>query len=326
MSSWATACPGSLSIGGQMKPGAGTGTSYKDIWLYVIDEAGNFVLQQEIERTAADDPAGAAGRLTLHDKVGNRLTSTRGGTTTGHTYDAADQLTSTTTGTTTTAYAYDGEGNRTKAGTDTYSYDLAGHIAPATVAGHTCTYDHDAAGNQIATAENGTVTGRNQWHPNAPLPLLAGEYDGVGALKQSYRYDPLGQPAATESGSGALFHYHHDTQGSPVDVTDSTGTLLQRWAYAPFGTRVLDTTADGAPDTPRPPRAPATSPRPATSTCTPASTTPPPAASTGPTCHAERRQPVRLRVRLRRQPAHRSDRPQRTHPRRSRRRAGRQHR
>ncbi|MFE3737043.1 RHS repeat domain-containing protein [Streptomyces sp. NPDC059134] len=82
--------------------------------------------------------------------------------------------------------------------------------------------------------------------PQRPLPILATEYDSAWAIKQSYRYDPLGQPTATKTGAGALFYYHHDTQGSPVDVTGSTGTLHQRWAYDPYGTRVLNTTTSGA--------------------------------------------------------------------------------
>lgn len=182
-----------------------------------------------------------------YDKAGNRLTSTLGATGTSYIYDAADQLTSTTSGTTTTAYGYDGEGNQTKAGADTYTYDLAGQISAATVAGSNYTYDHDPSGNQVTASKDGTVTTRTQWDPNAPLPIMATEYDSAWAIKQSYRYDPLGQPAATETGAGALFYYHHDTQGSPVDVTGSTGTLYQRWAYDPYGTRVLGTATTGAP-------------------------------------------------------------------------------
>lgn len=194
----------------------------------------------------------AASRATsyTYDKVGNRLTSTLGTTSTSYAYDAADQLTSTTTGTTTTAYDYDAEGNQTKKGADTYTYDLAGQISAATVGGTAYTYDHDAGGNQVATLQDGAVTHRTQWDPNAPLPVLATEYDSAWTIKQSFRYDPLGQPTSVKTGTGALFYYHHDTQGSPVDVTNSTGTLYQRWAYDPFGTRVLGTTTGGAPASP----------------------------------------------------------------------------
>ncbi|MGW3953092.1 DUF6531 domain-containing protein [Streptomyces sp. NPDC004752] len=196
--------------------------------------------------------AGCASSRTTsytYDKAGNRLTSTLGSTSTSYAYDAADQLTSTTTGTTTTDYAYDAEGNQTKAGADTYSYDLAGQISAATVADTAYTYNHDPSGNQIAVAKDGSITNRYEWDPNAPLPMLAYETKGpLGSIiAQSYRYDPLGQPESTRAGAGPVFYYHHDTQGSPVDVTGSTGTLHQRWAYDPFGTRTLDTTAGGAP-------------------------------------------------------------------------------
>ncbi|MET8374148.1 RHS repeat domain-containing protein [Streptomyces microflavus] len=191
----------------------------------------------------------AASRTTsyTYDEVGNRLTSTLGATSTSYAYDSADQLISTTTGATTTPHTYDTEGNRTRAGADTYTYDLAGRISAATVAGSGYAYDHDASGNQVAVSKDGTVTNRTQWDPNGPLPILATEYDSAWTLKQSYRYDPLGQPASTRTGAGAVFFYHHDTQGSPVDVTSSNGTLHQRWAYDPYGTRVLNTTAAGAP-------------------------------------------------------------------------------
>lgn len=77
--------------------------------------------------------------------------------------------------------------------------------------------------------------------------MLATEYNSAWAVRQSYRYDPLGQPAATRTGAGAVFYYHHDARGSPLDVTSSTGPLHQRWAYAPYGTRVLGAVTTGTP-------------------------------------------------------------------------------
>ncbi|MFH8290293.1 DUF6531 domain-containing protein [Streptomyces sp. NPDC018059] len=222
---------------------AGVGTGGYDL---SYDAAGRLTSGCAPQPWATGCPAARATTYT-YDKVGNRLTSTLGDTSTGYAYDAADQLTSATTGTTTTDYDHDAEGNRTKAGADTYSYDLAGRISAATVGGTAYGYDHDASGNQVTTRKGSDITSRTQWDPNAPLPLLATEYDSAWAVKQSYRYDPLGQPTATKNGAGALFYYHHDTQGSPVDVTSSTGTLHQRWAYDSFGTRVLATATGGAP-------------------------------------------------------------------------------
>lgn len=215
-------------------------------WDLTYDEAGRLTSGCAPQPTDVGCPAARATTYT-YDEVGNRLTSTLGTTSTSYSYDAADELMSSTTGSTTTAYSYDTEGNQTKAGADTYTYDLAGQISAATITGNNYTYTHDGAGNQLTTSKSGTVQGRLDWDLNASVPQLATEYDSAGAIKQSYRYDPLGQPAATETSTGALFYYHHDTQGSPVDVTGSTGTLYQRWTYDPYGTRTLNTVTTGAP-------------------------------------------------------------------------------
>lgn len=117
-------------------------------------------------------------------------------------------------------------------------------------------------------------------------------YDAAGQMltrkysdgdTSTYTYDADGRTATMAAdGKTTTYSWDHDTQGSPVDVTNSTGTLYQRWAYDSFGTRVLNTTTSGAPaSTPS-----YTGARYETSTGnldSPASTTPPPAASRGPT-------------------------------------------
>ncbi|MBO4257498.1 polymorphic toxin type 17 domain-containing protein [Streptomyces griseorubiginosus] len=237
-----TLSPGGLPIHVNVsRTGVGSGG-----WDLTYDSHGRLASGCAPRPTDVGCPAARATTYT-YDRVGNRLTSTLGTTSTSYSYDDADELMSSTTGSTTTAYAYDGEGNQTKAGADTYTYDLAGQISAATVAGTSYTYTHDATGNQLTTSKSGTVQGRLDWDLNASTPQLATEYDSTGAVKQSYRYDPLGQPTATKTSSGALFFYHHDTQGSPVDVTGSTGTLYQRWSYDPYGTRTLNTVTTGAP-------------------------------------------------------------------------------
>lgn len=55
VSSSATAYPGLLSIGGHVKLPK-RGSSYTGMWFYVLDEAGNFVIQQEIKKST-DDPS-----------------------------------------------------------------------------------------------------------------------------------------------------------------------------------------------------------------------------------------------------------------------------
>ncbi|MFD3792156.1 hypothetical protein [Streptomyces cyaneofuscatus] len=50
----ASAYPAMLSIGGQLKLPTATASSYSGMWLYVVDEAGTFVHQQEIKRSTGD--------------------------------------------------------------------------------------------------------------------------------------------------------------------------------------------------------------------------------------------------------------------------------
>ncbi|MCZ4102452.1 MULTISPECIES: DUF6531 domain-containing protein [Streptomyces] len=57
VSAYATAYPAYLSIGGQAKFGAGTAASYSGLWLYVMDQAGKPVYQQEIKK-ATGNPQG----------------------------------------------------------------------------------------------------------------------------------------------------------------------------------------------------------------------------------------------------------------------------
>ncbi|WP_159047057.1 DUF6531 domain-containing protein [Streptomyces pactum] len=183
----------------------------------------------------------AASRTTsyTYDKAGNRLTSTLGTTATSYTYDDAHQLTSSTTGSTTTNYDYDDEGNQTKAGANTYTYDLAGQISEVTKDdGLRQTFRHDSEGNLVGIG--GSLPKSLTWDPNAPLPLLATETTGLTTVK-SHRYDPLGQVAAVKASNGDVLSYTHDTLGSPLDVTDSTGTVDHSMAYDPFGNRELST-------------------------------------------------------------------------------------
>ncbi|MFJ6480954.1 MULTISPECIES: FG-GAP-like repeat-containing protein [unclassified Streptomyces] len=57
MSAYATAYPGMLTIGGQTKFSSVPASSVSGLWLYVMDEQKNPVLQQEIKRST-DDPTG----------------------------------------------------------------------------------------------------------------------------------------------------------------------------------------------------------------------------------------------------------------------------
>ena len=54
VNAYASAYPAKLSIGGQLKLPTATASPYSGMWLYVVDEAGTFVHQQEIKRSTGD--------------------------------------------------------------------------------------------------------------------------------------------------------------------------------------------------------------------------------------------------------------------------------
>lgn len=54
MTAYATAYPAYLSIGGQLKFSSGTASSYSGLWMYVLDEAGNIVYDQEVSKATGD--------------------------------------------------------------------------------------------------------------------------------------------------------------------------------------------------------------------------------------------------------------------------------
>ncbi|MFD8352563.1 DUF6531 domain-containing protein [Streptomyces coelicoflavus] len=57
VSAYASAYPEYLSIGGQLKFGSGAAASYSGLWMYVVDEGGTIVFDQEVNR-ATGDPTG----------------------------------------------------------------------------------------------------------------------------------------------------------------------------------------------------------------------------------------------------------------------------
>ena len=75
--------------------------------------------------------------------------------------------------------------------TTTYTYDAAGR--PTTVTGkQTSAFTYDADGNRVTTKTNGTLSRTLTWDVNNPLPQIATETNGSGALIGDYAYDPLG--------------------------------------------------------------------------------------------------------------------------------------
>ncbi|MFF4216404.1 DUF6531 domain-containing protein [Streptomyces nondiastaticus] len=216
---------------------------------YAYDDTGR------LSRTCTDTSAasclnGNSGSTFSYDAVGNFIKVVSEGTATTRAYDDADQLKTSSTGNTVVAYDYDADGNQTKSGTYTYTYDPAGRIKSANFGTNSFSFLYDADGNRVATKKNGTLDRTTRWDSNNPLPLIAGETSGSGALLDQYQYDPSGMPISMTKSGSANYYFTRDQQGSIQGVFDSAGTENYRYTYSVWGKATGSASATGGQPSP----------------------------------------------------------------------------
>ncbi len=150
----------------------------------------------------------------IYNSQKNRLLSAVTTEPVNFSYDAHGQ-TETVTGTTTnTGYVFDSAhrltGFNSASQTSSYQYDGVGNRLSATRQGVTTQYIHDAGGNLIAEA------------------------DATGTITRYYIHG-LGLMAFVDAQTNQLYVYHHDATGHTVAVTDNVETIVNRYAYSPYG-------------------------------------------------------------------------------------------
>lgn len=134
-----------------------------------------------------------------------------------------------------TAYTYDLNGNLVSDGASVYSYDAENRLLSALVSGTTTTYAYDGLGRRISKDVGGTTTSY----------LLDGaeeiaEYDGSGTLLRRFIYGPavddrilMYEGAGTGSGNERFYYSNH--QGSTIRTANGSGTVMESFAYSPYG-------------------------------------------------------------------------------------------
>lgn len=120
-------------------------------------------------------------------------------------YDNEGQLTSGYGG----GFTFDHEHRLTGAGGTTYAYDGTGNRLQATSGGTTTRYIYDAGGNLLAEADGGNTIIRYYIH-------------GAGLL-------------AMVTPTDQVYNYHYNATGSTVAMTDQSQTMVNKYAYDPFG-------------------------------------------------------------------------------------------
>lgn len=196
---------------------------------FTYDSAGRLVGK-------SDDPAISSYSFTL-DANGNRtgasikqpLAATFTGASQSATYDGANRLQ--TSGAAT--FAFDANGNltgKTENGTTTtYAYDFNDRL---TAVGGGTQYAYNGNGVRLRKAEGPTVTGYVV-DVNNDLSQVLCETDGAGNITGYYVYG-LGL-AYKVTPAGTHYYYHYDALGSTVALTDDARTIVNAYAYDPFG-------------------------------------------------------------------------------------------
>lgn len=129
-----------------------------------------------------------------------------------------------------TDYAYDEEGQLIAGSTVAYVFDSA-HRLVGIGGPDDEQYFYDGAGHRLEADRNGVVT---RYIYDASGNLLA-ETDAGGAITRYYIYG-AGGLLAMVTPAGQLYCYHFDATGHTVALTDSAKTIVNAYAYTPFGT------------------------------------------------------------------------------------------
>jgi RHS repeat-associated protein len=172
----------------------------------------------------------------VYDSAGNRLSVTDSGTTTNYITNNMNQYAQVGAA----SYTYDADGNMVRktvgAQTTFYEYDIENRLVRVVSPEGTWQYTYDALGNRVAVTINGTT--RRYVHDPIGLVDVAAEYNGSGNLIARYIHG-LGLVARQEAGSGTMAYYNFDAIGHTRELTNTTGTILNRYDYSPFGIPLL---------------------------------------------------------------------------------------
>jgi RHS repeat-associated protein len=173
---------------------------------YSLDAVGNHL---QVHQTEPLDPVPVAGTFSYAYDADNRMISAGG-----------------------VPHAYDANGNTVLIGaTNQLVYDYENRLTQ-TVFGPTNVYQYDGMGNRRLVVRDG-VTNGFVLDVSRPLSQILATTDGSGSVTAYYVYG-LGLISKIEPG-GATRYYHYDSRGSTVAITDSSGAILNTYAYDPFG-------------------------------------------------------------------------------------------
>ena len=168
----------------------------------------------------------------VYDPVGNRTNSNQNG---ASSFNQANELLEDANFT----YQYDNNGNMTrktaKAGgaVTQYEFDAESKLVRVVSPSNTVNYRYDGLGRRVEKEViAGTTTVTRYVYDQEDILL---ELDGSNQIIARYTHGPvIDEPLIMEK-SGSSFFYHADGLGSITELTNSSGTVAQRYTYSSFG-------------------------------------------------------------------------------------------
>jgi RHS repeat-associated protein len=165
-----------------------------------------------------------------YDLAGNRTTVSDDGAATPYAVNPLDQYVSIGG----MARQYDADGDLTgsaEGSGSTYAYDAQGRLTAASAGPSAWSWEYDALGNRAAM----TASGRRTEYLVDPTGIgtLVAEYDAGGNLAAHYVHG-FG-PVCRIDASGEIAFYGFDGNANAALLTGPEGTVLNRYAYLPFG-------------------------------------------------------------------------------------------
>ncbi len=128
-------------------------------------------------------------------------------------------------------YSYDNNGNLIEKGSTIFQYDYENSLKSISTTQGVWAYTYDGQGRRVAAIREG-VKRKFLVDPRGSAQLLA-EYNDTDTLQSMYIWG-LGLLYKVDN-NDSIYVYHYNIIGSTVAITDMGETVVNKYAYSPFG-------------------------------------------------------------------------------------------
>jgi RHS repeat-associated protein len=146
-----------------------------------------------------------------------------------------------------TSLTYDLNGNLLTDGTNTYEYDYENQLVKVTTSTNIIRYSFDAFGRRIAkdVYDSGNVFIEGEKYLYSGDEVLC-EYDSNDILLRKFVLsNSIDEPILMENAvSGERYYYSRDGLGSVTEVSDSTGSVVEKYSFDVYGKPVVKNGTD----------------------------------------------------------------------------------